>query len=80
MRRGRGKTPGALCTRDKRNKTGCVGISLVRTNVPSGRVYRFYSVHFAGTNRKFNIDLLGKKEAWRRACELRAEFELAHGK
>jgi hypothetical protein len=73
----RGKPIGTLCTRDRRNRTGCVGISIVRTHIPSGRVCRFFAVHLGiAGNRKFNIDTLGRNEAWRRALKLRAGYEL----
>lgn len=83
-RASRGKAKGTLCRRDKRNNTGCVGISVVRTNLPSGRICRFFSVHLSGgvsrtgrsSNRKFNIDTLGKEEAWTRALRCRAQHEI----
>jgi hypothetical protein len=73
----RGKKIGTLCARDRRNKTGCVGISIVRTRITSsGRLCRFFAVHLGVRgNRKFNIDTLGRNEAWRRALQLRAEHE-----
>jgi hypothetical protein len=70
VRTGRGKRAGTLCSRDRRNRTGCVGISIVRTGG-----HRFFAAHAGGTNRKFNIDSLGKEEAWRRALRYRAEYE-----
>jgi hypothetical protein len=73
----RGQKPGSIRHRDRRNKTGCVGISLVRTKLPSGRRCRFFAAHLGKTNRKFNIDTLGRQEAWRRALRLRADYEKA---
>ncbi|GEM_PF-5324673 len=74
VRKPRGKRRGTLCSRDRRNRTGCVGISLVTTKV-HGHESLFFAAHAGGTNRKFRIDTLGREEAWRRALQFRAAFE-----
>ena len=77
-RQSRGRLPGALCHRDRRSRTGCVGVSYVETanGKAHGRTRRFFAAHAGGTNRKFCIDTLGKQEAWRRALRYRATYEL----
>lgn len=56
--------------RDRRNKTGLVGISVSRDR-KTGRHYLY--VNLGSTNRKFCIETLGRTEAWRRAVALRRE-------
>lgn len=71
-----------LLQRHSRNRTACVGISLVTTasNRRDGTAQRFFSVHCRGAdgrarNRKFCIETLGREEAWRRAVACRAAHE-----
>ncbi len=73
-----GKPAGTLCAREKRNRTGCIGISLVVTanGKPHGCKRKFFAVHAGGTNRKFCVDTLGREEAWRRAVKFRADYEI----
>ena len=74
-KRDNGKS-GTICARDRRNKTGVIGVCLVRTRLTSsGRACRFSAAHAGATNRKFNIDTLGREEAWRRALKFRADYE-----
>lgn len=65
---------------NRRNKTGVVGISVLRQRGhDSRRVHTYFSVsRGVGRYRKFNVDTLGKEEAWRRALRCRAEFERSH--
>lgn len=71
-----GRQPGTLNRRDRRSRTGCVGVSYVETrNRPDGPLRRFFSAHAGGTNRKYCLDTLGKQEAWRRALKFRATYE-----
>jgi hypothetical protein len=76
----RGKT----LSRQSRNRTGCVGISHIRTTKKrrDGTLRSFFSVHARkpdgrAHNRKFCIETLGRHEAWRRALKFRAEHEVA---
>jgi hypothetical protein len=62
----------AVRTKDKRSKTGVVGISLSRRKA-TGRHY--YVTNLGSTNRCFCIETLGRAEAWRRAVALRYEHE-----
>ncbi len=73
---------GVLLKGDRRNRTGVVGISLVRTanGKRDGRARSFYSAHAGGTNRKFSIEQLGVAEAFRRAVEFRAAHEREVGR
>lgn len=64
------------CQGPKRGKTGVVGVCLVNT---AGR--RYFSAHVRSEggkvrSRRFNIDALGKEEAWRQALKARAEYEI----
>lgn len=66
-----------------RNRTGCVGISFVRSasNRRDGTVISYFSVHArkpngSARNRKFSITRLGRPEAWRRALKFRADHEV----
>lgn len=55
-------------SRDRRSKTGVVGISVSRSKA-KGRHYIY--VNLGSTSRKFCIETLGRAEAWRRAIALR---------
>jgi len=69
----------ALRSKDRRNKTGCVGISeTVIQARKNGRVSckRYFYVQLGRQSRRFNIDALGRAEAWRRALRLRARHEI----
>ena len=75
---------GRLKRQHSRNRTGCVGISIVRSasNRRDGTVISYFSVHARKTNgkarnRKFSITRLGRQEAWRRALKFRAAHEVA---
>lgn len=77
---GRGKT----LAHHALNQTGCVGISIVRSasGRRDGTVLTYFSVHARKSdgkarNRKFCVETLGRKEAWRRALRFRAAHELA---
>ncbi len=59
------------CARDRRSKTGVVGICISR--MPSRRNRLFFVVNLGSTSRRFCIDTLGREEAWRRAVALRRE-------
>lgn len=61
------------------SNTGVTGISFQSQSVhPGRRAYRFFYVRYGtGKTRKFNIDTLGKDEAWRRAVKLRATYEIS---
>ena len=62
-------------TRDKRNKTGCVGISIKHKK--SGSLRRaYYSARCGKGAAEFCIDTLGRAEAFRRALAARAEHEM----
>jgi hypothetical protein len=58
----------AVRSRDRRSKTGIVGISLSRRK-STGR--RYFVVNLGSTSRNFCIETLGSSEAWRRAIGLR---------
>lgn len=60
----------AVRRRDRRNKTGIVGISVSRSG-KTGRHYLY--VNLGSTSRRFCIETLGRTEAWRRAVALRRE-------
>lgn len=70
-----GRPVGTLNTRDRRSRTGCVGVSYVETTRKGGKMRCFFSAHAGGTNRKYCLDTLGKQEAWRRAVRYRAQYE-----
>ena len=62
------------------NNTGVVGINFWRGSHWNAARRHNYFVVSRGTRlgrRRFNIDTLGKEEAWRRAVRCRAEFETA---
>lgn len=64
----------AVRRRQARNRTGCPGISFgVETR--GRRTYQFFYVNLGRRSRRFNITILGREEAWRRALMLRAEHE-----
>lgn len=63
----------ALRGKHARNKTGVVGISVSR-RASDGR-HEIY-VNLGKHHRRFCIETLGRKEAWRRALQLRAAHEL----
>jgi hypothetical protein len=75
----------AILERHALNRTGCVGISIVRSasNRRDGTTLTYFSVHMRLTrglkgkrqNRKFCVDTLGRDEAWRRALKCRADYE-----
>jgi hypothetical protein len=77
---------GYIRTNYSRNRTGCVGISIVRSasGRRDGTVLTYFSAHARLTsgqrgrrvNRKFCIETLGRHEAWRRALKFRADHEL----
>jgi len=80
-----GRKPGALCRINRASKTGIVGISLTAVAIKRARdtVKRYYwNAHFAGYNRRFCIDTLGKAVAFRAAVEWRTKRikEAAGGK
>lgn len=60
----------AVRSRDRRSKTGVVGISLSRLKT-TGRHY--VVVNLGSTNRKFCVETIGSSEAWRRAVALRRD-------
>jgi hypothetical protein len=68
---------------DCRSTTGVVGISIQTTFARRNRTraHRFFVVRWCHDRKpgckRFNIDTLGKSEAWRRALRLRAEHELS---
>ncbi len=72
--------------RDKRNKTGVIGVCRTRKRNQSGSYNEFFSVSWSpeyGSHkcRMFSISKYGEKEAFRRACALRQQVELEiHGK
>lgn len=57
-------------SRDRRSKTGIVGISISRRKT-TGRHY--VVVNLGSTSRNFCVEQLGSSEAWRRAIELRRQ-------
>jgi hypothetical protein len=57
-------------SRDRRSKTGIVGIS-ISSERRTGR--HWLLVNLGSTNRKFCIETLGSSEAWRRAIALRRD-------
>ena len=57
------------------NNTGVTGITEQVYCHNQGRPHRFFIVTPHG--KRFNIDSLGRPEAWRRALRLRAEHESA---
>jgi hypothetical protein len=74
------KVKGQLNTRHARCKTGCVGVCFSTVHEPRAggkKARRFFSVYAGGKNRRFCIETLGFREAFRRAVELRARFETA---
>jgi hypothetical protein len=81
VRLGPGRKAGAIVLRDARCKTGVIGISMqvCRARGDRKRLHRFYVVHCGPRTKqrclRFNIDILGKNEAWRRALKVRAEHE-----
>jgi hypothetical protein len=56
----------------RRNRTGCVGISISRSK--RGRTY--YVANLGSTNRRYCIETLGRAEAFKRALQARAKHEL----
>jgi aspartate aminotransferase-like enzyme len=56
----------------RRNRTGCVGISISR----SARGKTYYVANLGSTNRRFCIETLGRAEAFKRALQARAKHEL----
>ena len=76
------KKPGQLCSRDRRCKTECVGVSFTTINEPRARGHkprRYFQALAGRTKRKFCIDALGREEAFRRAVAFRAQYELRVG-
>jgi hypothetical protein len=73
------KKPKAIHRSHTLNNTGVVGISFWRgSNWEKARRHSYFVVSLGVRRRpKFNIDTLGKEEAWRRAVRCRAEFENA---
>lgn len=67
-------------SKDRRNKTGCVGISegvaLRRRKNGSVSCRRFYYVNIGSQSRRVNIDALGRAAAWRKAVRMRARYEI----
>lgn len=68
-----------VVVRNKRNKTGVIGVCLRTRQLESGKVSQCYSVTWApepGVQRctSFSVAKWGKKEAFRRACELREKM------
>lgn len=59
----------------RRNRTGVAGITEQVIAKPEGRMHRYFIVTPHG--RRFNIDTLGRPEAFRRALALRAQHEQA---
>ncbi len=72
--------------RDRRNKTGVIGVCRTRKRNASGSYNEFFSVSWSpeyGSHkcRMFSIQKYGEEEAFHRACQLRREVELKiHGK
>jgi hypothetical protein len=60
----------AVRARDRRSKTGVIGISISRSK-KTGR--HWLVVNLGSTSRKFCVETMGKTEAWRRAIGLRRE-------
>jgi hypothetical protein len=76
----RNKKPGSVNSRDRRNKTGCVGVNLTSEHVrrTHDTVTRYYFQANCGKQkRRFRIDTLGKAAAFRAALQWRAERERA---
>lgn len=74
------RQPTSVGVRAPRNNTGVTGIHYVRAaRAKRAPVHRYFVVTREKTrgSRRFNIDTLGKEEAWRRALRCRAEFEAA---
>ncbi len=68
-----------VVTQNKRNKTGVVGVCYRKRKLPSGRIAECYSVTWAPEPNvqkctSFSITKYGKREAFRRAKELRAKM------
>ncbi|ACF13164.1 Pathogenesis-related transcriptional factor and ERF protein [Chloroherpeton thalassium ATCC 35110] len=68
-----------LALRNKRNKTGVIGVCYRERRLPSGRVSKCYSVSWAPEPNvqkctSFSITKYGKEEAFRRACTLREQM------
>ncbi len=66
--------------KDKRNKTGVIGVCRTRKRNASGSYNEFFSVSWSpeyGSHkcRMFSISKYGEEEAFRRACELREQVE-----
>ena len=59
---------------DRRNKTGCVGISYTRSQTKPN--FSHFCAQLGPTCRKFRIETLGRHEAFRRAVAARAEHEI----
>jgi hypothetical protein len=60
----------AVRTRHARNQTGIVGISVGQDRA---RGHTYYWVNLGSSSRRFNITLLGREEALRRAIALRRQ-------
>jgi hypothetical protein len=72
------KRRGQLCRRDRRNTTGCVGVSLTEAHVRRAHdvvTRHFFSAVAGAARRTFRIDTLGRAEAFRRAVAWRASYE-----
>ena len=70
-----------IASRQKRNRTGCVGIGFFRTSreTPRGIVHRHYFDALLGQRKHqvFCLETLGKEAAWSRAVKARAGYELS---
>jgi len=68
-----------VALRNKRNKTGVIGVCYRERRLPSGRISKCYSVSWAPEPNvqkctSFSITKYGKEEAFRRACALREQM------
>ncbi|NTW49676.1 MAG: hypothetical protein HGB19_08130 [Chlorobiales bacterium] len=68
-----------VVVRNKRNKTGVIGVCLRTRQLGDGKISQCYSVTWApepGIQRctSFSVAKWGKKEAFRKACELREKM------
>ncbi len=74
-----------IVRRDRRNKTGVIGVCRTRKRNSSGTYSEFFSVSWSpdyGSHkcRMFSINKYGEKEAFRKACAWRKQMEEAmHG-
>jgi hypothetical protein len=69
------RTKGSLSKSDRRNTTGCVGVSFrFGPNRRGGKPRRWFYARGPGFTRQFCADTLGVREAFRRAVAARAAF------